>query len=41
MGEAAGATRQLPARGRPGHADAFAELAGPYRRELGVRCYRS
>jgi RNA polymerase sigma-70 factor (TIGR02960 family) len=33
-------TRQLLARARSGDGDAFAELTGPFRRELQVHCYR-
>jgi RNA polymerase sigma-70 factor (ECF subfamily) len=33
-------TGQLLGRARSGDADAFAELAGPFRRELQVHCYR-
>ena len=40
MGEAVDVTGQLLARARSGDADAFAELTGPYRRELQVHCYR-
>ena len=40
MGEAVNVTGQLLARARSGDPDAFAELTGPYRRELQVHCYR-
>src|SRR5262245_13517531 len=40
MDEAAKVTRQLLARARAGDGDAFAELTGPFRRELQVHCYR-
>jgi RNA polymerase sigma-70 factor (TIGR02960 family) len=40
MDEAANETGQLLARARAGDGDAFAELAGPFRRELQVHCYR-
>jgi DNA-directed RNA polymerase specialized sigma24 family protein len=40
MDEAAKETGQLLARARAGDGDAFAELAGPFRRELQVHCYR-
>ena len=33
-------TGQLLARARSGDGDAFAELTGPFRRELQVHCYR-
>jgi RNA polymerase sigma-70 factor (TIGR02960 family) len=40
MGESDDQTGQLLARARSGDGDAFAELAGPFRRELQVHCYR-
>jgi RNA polymerase sigma-70 factor (TIGR02960 family) len=39
-GEVMVATADLIARARAGDGDAFAELTGPYRRELQVHCYR-
>jgi len=38
--EVAKVTEQLLARARAGDSDAFAELVGPFRRELQVHCYR-
>jgi RNA polymerase sigma-70 factor (TIGR02960 family) len=40
MDEAASKAGQLLTRARAGDGDAFAELAGPFRRELQVHCYR-
>jgi DNA-directed RNA polymerase specialized sigma24 family protein len=40
MDEVAEETGQLLARARAGDGDAFAELVGPFRRELQVHCYR-
>jgi RNA polymerase sigma-70 factor (TIGR02960 family) len=40
MGEVAEEAGRLLARARAGDGDAFAELVGPFRRELQVHCYR-
>ncbi len=40
MGETADVTSPLLARARAGDENAFAELTGPFRRELQVHCYR-
>jgi len=40
VAETGDVTRQLLARVRAGDGDAFAEITGPYRRELQVHCYR-
>src|ERR1700730_8423414 len=40
MRETADQTGQLLARARSGDGEAFAELTGPFRRELQVHCYR-
>jgi RNA polymerase sigma-70 factor (ECF subfamily) len=40
MREAAGVSADLLAKARAGDGEAFAQLVGPYRRELQVHCYR-
>ena len=40
MRETVEANGQLLARARAGDGDAFAELTGPFRREVQVHCYR-